>query len=117
MSAAGKFTLFVAYVVCSVAGLAILRSFLPAISARATPGARIVTWLILGAGLYLASFAAWLLILRSVQLSIAYPAAVGLTICGTTAIAPLLLHERLRLDQLAGIALVLLGVFLILRRS
>jgi multidrug transporter EmrE-like cation transporter len=116
-----QIVLFAAYVVASVSGLAILRHFLPQIALplnrNSIPSTEARLWLLLGGGLYIFSFALWLLILRATPLVIAYPAAVGLTICGTTAISLVLLGERLHLSQGAGIGLVLLGIVLIFRGS
>ena len=107
-----KFGLFSGYVVASVSGLAILRQFLPRIASplRTRVPIEVRAWLLLGAFLYLLSFALWLLILRTVPLVVAYPVAVGLTICGTTLVGILVLREQLDLRQALGIALVLIGV-------
>jgi len=113
-----KVALFTAYVLSSVSGLAILKSHLarlpfPLRGVWATPG--VLAYLFLGTGLYLASFGLWLAILRSFPLATAYPAAVGLTILGTTAVSLVILRENLRAAQAVGIALILLGAFLTLR--
>jgi multidrug transporter EmrE-like cation transporter len=118
MNVGPKFALFTGYVLSSVSGLAILKSQLARLSfplrgSWATAG--VLRYLILGTGLYLTSFGLWLGILRSVPLATAYPTAVGLTILGTTAVSLVILHEKLRADQAAGIALILLGAFLTLR--
>jgi multidrug transporter EmrE-like cation transporter len=65
--------------------------------------------------LYAISFTVWLVILRSVPLAIAYPAAVGATLCGATAVAVIVLGETIGVSQGAGIALILIGIVLIFR--
>ena len=63
----------------------------------------------------LLSFGLWLLILRSLPLTTAYPAAVGTTLCGTILVSVFILGENLRLSQGAGIALILVGFVLVFR--
>ncbi|PYX63280.1 MAG: hypothetical protein DMG74_17725 [Acidobacteria bacterium] len=119
MTATVKWTLFAGYVVSSVWALPILKNFLPqvALSARrvSLPSLKIVLWLGFGASLYLLSFGLWLLILRSLPLTTAYPAAVGTTLCGTILVSVFILGENLRLSQGAGIALILVGFVLVFR--
>jgi len=116
-----KTILFAAYVVSSVSGLAILKRFLPQVSFplrwAQTGDMGKLGYLGLGAFLYVVSFALWLAILRSFPLITSYPVAVGLTICGTTAVSYLFLGEKLHLDQAAGIVLILLGAILTLRQG
>src|SRR5262245_35021906 len=121
MNNIAKVTLVAVYIAASVAGLATLRHFLPQVQLplnRATlPPAGVRVGLLVGATMYVFSFGLWLLILRAVPLAVAYPAAVGLTICGSTAVSVLLLGERINLIQGTGIALVLVGVMMILRKN
>lgn len=108
---------FGAYTLLSVTGLAILKHFLPQMSLSPRLPIRLVAWLTLGASLYAASFATWLLILRTFPLATAYPISVGLTICGTTIVALLLLGETLRPVQFFGIASILMGIILVTRKA
>ena len=121
MNRIAQIVLFAGYVVASVSGLAILKHFLPQVALpldrNSMPSVDVRLWLLLGGVLYIFSFALWLLILRAMPLAVAYPAAVGLTICGTTAISLLFMGERIHLSQGAGIGLVLLGIVLIFRGS
>jgi multidrug transporter EmrE-like cation transporter len=108
---------FGAYTILSVSGLAILKHYLPQVSLSTRLPMRLAAWLILGASLYAASFATWLLILRSFPLATAYPISVGLTICGTTIVALLVLGETLRPIQFFGIASILMGIILVTRKA
>jgi multidrug transporter EmrE-like cation transporter len=113
----GHILFFGAYTVLSVSGLAILKHFLPELSLSTRLPVRLAAWLTLGAGLYAASFIIWLLILRSFPLATAYPISVGLTICGTTVVALLVLGETLRPVQIFGIASILAGIILVTRKA
>lgn len=117
MSQLWKFFLFSGYVLASVSGLAILRQFLPklAFPLRTRVPIDVRIWLVVGTCLYLMSFALWMLILRTVPLVVAYPVAVGLTICGTTLVGISLLGEQIDLRRALGIAFVLIGVVFISR--
>ena len=75
----------------------------------------VIGLLLLGASLYVASFAVWLVILARHELSSAYPAAIGLTLAFSTLGAVLLLNEALNVARLVGIALIFLGIFLVTR--
>ena len=108
--------LYAAYTLTSVAGLTVVKLYLPA--AFAAHGAGGVVWsqiffVSLGVALYVGSFALWMMILTTNPLSTAYPVAIGLTLVFTTLVAGFLLHENIGLGKLAGIALILLGIILI----
>jgi multidrug transporter EmrE-like cation transporter len=113
----GYILFFGAYTVLSVSGLAILKHFLPELSLSTRLPVRLAVWLTLGACLYAASFITWLLILRSFPLATAYPISVGLTICGTTIVALLVLGETLRPVQIFGIVSILAGIILVTRKT
>ena len=121
MNTIGKVALVSVYIGASVAGLATLRHFLPKVAFPLRwdnlPPVSVRAGLIVGGGLYVFSFGLWLLILRAVPLAVAYPAAVGLTICGSTAVSVLLLGERIHLSQAFGIVLVLLGVMFVVHKT
>jgi len=111
------FLFFGAYTVLSVSGLAILKHFLPQFSFSTRVPVRLAAFLALGASLYAASFVTWLLILRTFPLATAYPIAVGLTICGTTILAVLILGETLGPVQILGIVSIMAGVILLARKA
>ena len=119
MNTLAKTALVGVYITTSAAGLVTLRHFLPRVELPLhwsnLPPADVRLGVLLGGGLYVLSFVLWLLILRAVPLAMAYPAAGGLTICGSTAASVLFLGERIQPSQGVGIALVILGVVLILR--
>jgi multidrug transporter EmrE-like cation transporter len=114
-----KIALFAGYVLFSVAGLIILKRYLPQIAPVrwADVSAASLTWIAFGALLYLASFALWLFILRNVPLSTAYPVAVGLTLCGTTLASLSLLREHIPAGKAVGILLIIGGVIFVSRNS
>lgn len=58
------------------------------------------------------SFLLWIFVLRRLPLSIAYP-MVSLNYVIVTLLAVLVLHERFTLYKLAGLALIMLGVFVL----
>lgn len=115
-----KILLFGFYVLSSVAGLVILKRYLAQTN---TPGSgadvRIgsLTWVAVGAMLYLGSFVLWLLILRCFPLSTAYPLAVGLTLSGTTAVSVFMLRESMPSGKVVGILLIIAGVIFVSRDS
>ena len=108
---------FAFYVIFSVAGLGLLRYFLPLFVPFGANQKSVLGWVVLGGFLYLASFAVWLQIIRTIPLSTAYPLAIGLTLCGTTLVSRLWLHENLSGAKTAGIGLIMAGVLLIARNS
>ena len=65
--------------------------------------------------MYILSFGLWMFILRSMPLAVAYPAAVGATLCGTSIVSVTILGENIRVGQGAGIALIMVGVVLVFR--
>jgi drug/metabolite transporter (DMT)-like permease len=62
--------------------------------------------------LYVVSAAAWIVVLSQAPLSFAFP-FLGLAYVGVTLVAVVYLGERFSLIQWAGLAFVLLGVFLV----
>lgn len=111
--------LFAIYVVTSVAGLTILRRYLPEVSVSGAMFRSLSLahfWIMLGGLLYVASFAVWMLVLRTVPLAQAYTTAVSLTICATVLVARFVLNEPISPQQLLGIVIIIAGVFLVLHR-
>jgi len=112
--------LFVVYTALSVAGVVILRAFLPAlVGAYRSGGAWLPhVWLpTAGAAMYAVSFGCWLAILATTPASRAYPIAVGLTLVGVTLSAVLFLGERVGPMQLAGLVAVFAGIVMISQSS
>lgn len=72
-------------------------------------------WVALGAGMYIAGFLVWMVVLARNELSVVYPIAVGVTLVLSSVAALILLGESLGLLRLAGMACVMLGVVLIVR--
>ena len=103
--------LFLAYVILSVTGLALLKisHATPAILSR-VPMPPPATVFAAGLMLYAVSFAIWAHLLGRIPLSVAYPIAVGATLVATSVLAWMLFDERLTLLKLAGIGLVFLGI-------
>jgi len=120
VSVDSRVPLFIVYTVSSVAGVTILRQFLPQLSFPLCGNIRVsvgpIVWISLGTLLYAASFSVWIGILRSMPLASAYPAAFGLTTLGAALASVFVLHERVNLTQSVGMSLILAGVFLVLRR-
>lgn len=64
--------------------------------------------------LYVLAFAAYMLALRQVPVSIAYPVVTGLTTLVLAVAASVLFSEMLTLKNMTGVSLVLLGSYLLL---
>lgn len=110
--------LFAAYTLFSVAGMVLVKYAIPALKAAAAagtsvfiPGALVAT----GAGLYVAGFALWMVILARTPLTIAYPIAVGLTMAFSTVAAILILGEAMKSQTVVGTLLVFVGIVLLTR--
>jgi drug/metabolite transporter (DMT)-like permease len=111
-----EIALFAAYTASSVIGLLLLKHALPHIGWQTGFSFTAPVLLLgLGACLYIASFAVWLVILARHELSAAYPAAIGLTLAFSTIGAALLLSEPLSPLRLVGIALIFIGILLVTR--
>jgi multidrug transporter EmrE-like cation transporter len=112
-----KTLLFAAYTAMSVTGLILLKIGSPALS-RALAGQ--VGWVPLlqlgtGALLYIGAFAVWVVILSRIELSIAYPVAVGLTLVFLSIGSTLVLNEAIATVRLLGIALIFAGITLVVQ--
>jgi multidrug transporter EmrE-like cation transporter len=110
--------LFVVYAVASIVSMLLIKTWLPALRIAyahdigiAGPG----LFVLAGAGLYAASFLIWMVILARQPLSIAFPSAVGLTLLGSTLAASAVLGEAVTPTRLVGIALILAGLFFVVR--
>lgn len=110
--------LFAVYTVASVAGLLLLKAHMAAAVQAIRDGIVVridVVLVVVGAGLYVLSFLVWLVILSRLELSVAYPIAIGLTLVCSTIAATVLLGEAISPTRAAGIGIVFLGVWLITR--
>jgi multidrug transporter EmrE-like cation transporter len=108
--------LFAAYTFFSVAGLLLLKNWMPLARAEIVDG----RWLtvealgaVAGASSYIASFLIWLVILYRVPVSRAYPVAIGLTLTFTALGSRFILGETLALTHVVGIVTVFAGVVLL----
>lgn len=111
--------LFLGYTISSVAGLIILKHAVGRVSfAAGSPWVLSdLGMLLAGAVLYVGGFALWLLVLARVELSVAYPIAVGLTLVFTTLASTLLFSEVVTTFRLVGIVLVFIGIVVITRSA
>lgn len=66
-------------------------------------------WVLLGYVLYFGAFLAWMTIIRSTEISRAYPMSALLYVCSLVA-AVVLFHEHVTLIRLVGLATVVTGV-------
>ncbi len=93
---------FIIYVFLSCFGLYLI---------KAAPHWRSVVF-IGGFGLYTAGALLWLVLLRHLPLSFAFPVAAGALIIGTMTTGRILLGENISTPQIAGAALILIGIAL-----
>jgi len=109
--------LFAAYTAMSVIGLVLMRLGLPVISRDGFDQSSWTTFLEIGAGatLYLGAFAVWLVILSRIELSVAYPVAIGLTLVFVSLSGATLLRESIDFGRILGIVLILAGISVLAR--
>ena len=111
--------LFAAQILASVIGLVVAKQWLPRLHDAWTQGRSLFDPLAmvgLGASLYALSFALWLLILSRIDLTIAYPVAVAMTMLLTACGAVLFLGETMTLLKTTGMLLVCIGVVCLVMR-
>lgn len=72
---------------------------------------------VIGAFCYGLSFAIWMILVRMLPLSLAFPIATGIIIISTQIIGFYFLHEPIGAVHLTGIALVLAGVGILFVQS
>lgn len=106
------------YTVMSVLGLLLLKLGAPAI--RAGGGLAALGWtpivqVLAGMALYIGAFLLWLVILSRMELSVAYPVAIGLTLVFLSVASVIVLNESITPVHLAGIVLILIGIVLVTR--
>lgn len=73
-------------------------------------------YIVLGLGFYVISVVAWLIGLSRVDVSVAYP-LLSLGYIVTTVLAYFILHEQISVARIAGIMIILIGVFLVTRSA
>ena len=110
-----NFMLMAVYTIASVSGLLLLKTGLAGLRAALTSAGSWVPLSQVGGGglLYVISFGLWMVILNRIDLSVAYPIAIGLTLTFLTASSVLLFGEVLSALRLGGIVLVFLGVVMV----
>ena len=64
---------------------------------------------------YVASLAFYILVLKEIDLSIAYPISVSCTIIVVTVVSSFLLKETISINQIIGGAIIALGIFVLTR--
>jgi multidrug transporter EmrE-like cation transporter len=112
--------LYAAYTLCSVAGVVLIKHAAPLLkSALSSGGALLNPGLLVGLGatMYVAGFAVWMLILSREPLTVAYPTAVGLTMLFSSILAIVLLRESVSWSMVVGAVLVLVGIALLARSA
>jgi len=109
-------TLFAAYTFLSVAGLLLIKRWLPTAKIFLQEGSvsSPSIWLAaLGALAYLAGFLCWMVLLTRMPLGVAYPLAVGATLLLSVLAGAAFFGERLTSVQLIGSGLVMTGIALL----
>ncbi|WP_018701284.1 EamA family transporter [Amorphus coralli] len=109
--------LFLGYTLGSVCGLVLLKTHL-GLARDALNGT--LHWgplffVGLGAALYICGFLLWLGILSRMELSIAYPIAIGLTLVFSSLASWFLLSEPISLVRIMGTLLIFVGIVVIAR--
>lgn len=108
--------LFAGYTVLSVTGLVTVKKWLPAAQSSISHGQWVSTpvwWAAGGAFAYIVSFLLWMGFVTRAPLSVAYPIAVGTTLCLTVLASLIIFNERPTGVQLVGCIVVLLGIMMI----
>ena len=108
--------LFSFYAVTSVGGLILLKAWLPGAAAAFLDGrwlAPELAFAVVGATLYVISFACWLAILIRAPLSWAFPLAFGITALGSSLAGAAMFGEGFTVLRTAGVLAILAGVTLL----
>lgn len=120
MSIRGIVIIYLGYTVVSVAGLIMIKYASTDFGETLSSGVLDRTKLILfglGVVLYGCSFMIWLMILRNLPLSTAFPVAIGLTLLFSTIAAFLILKESIGMLKVVGMFFIFFGIILIFRDS
>ncbi len=109
--------LFATYAIVNVLSVALLKFNLAraAASLRVDPDWAALSATGVGGTLYIGSFVLWLVLLARLELTLAYPIAVGLTLAGTSVVGVYVLGEALSLGRIIGLLLILAGVIAVSR--
>lgn len=109
--------LFAGYTIGSVAGLMLLKQNLAVAFESINGDLDVRAWLSVagGAALYICGFALWLIILTRMDLSVAYPIVVSVTLVFTSIGSWLWLGEDITPLRIAGLVLVFLGIIALVR--
>ena len=114
----GIVLLFAAFTTCTSSGLLLFKYGWPGFQDAYASGhllTRSAILVVVGAALYAISFLLWLLIVSRLDLTVAYPVAIGLSLVAITAGAAFVLGEPLTIARVSGAALILAGIALIVR--
>jgi multidrug transporter EmrE-like cation transporter len=101
-----------------VVGVLLLKANIPAATSAVRQSHYVsspVGLIALGGAFYASSFLCWLFILNRTPVARAYPIAIGITMALTTLGAVAVLSERLSLRDIAGIAIIFIGVVVLAR--
>lgn len=110
--------MFTGYALLSVAGVVLVKRWLPEARSAVAAGELMsapVVGAAAGAASYCISFLLWMFVLTKAPLGVAYPIAIGTTLVLVLFASAIVFSERLGLAQLVGVGLVLLGITLIAR--
>ena len=108
-----NYLLYAIQALISAAGVLILRDSLNGFQLRYfTTSSREAIPIIFGIFLYALSFILFLIILSKVNVSIAYPVTIGLTLVFTLVGARIFLHESLSIRGMLGISMIIVGILL-----
>ena len=107
-----KFILLIFYVILSISGLSLIKIFLDNSTLDInTIFSQIVNpYFLTGITLYGAGFLIWIIILKFMPLSTAFPLASGILIVGTQISGFFLLHEQVNLRHITGLLLLIAGI-------
>ena len=114
----GIVVIFAAFTACTSSGLLLFKYGWPGFQEAYASGhwlTRSSMLVVVGATLYAISFLLWLLIVSRLDLTVAYPVAIGLSLVAITAGAAFLLGEPLTITRVSGAALILAGIALIVQ--
>jgi len=107
--------LFVVYCVTNATALLVMKRWIDDAYLSFVTGSHLgpLLFFLGGAVLYVVSFSLWVVILARNDLSLAFPIAVSATLVLTTVLGVLTLGETLMPMRIAGIAIILIGIWLV----
>jgi len=110
--------LFIAFAFATSAGLLLVKVWIPEAQLAWQEGQRYSRPLLMvaaGAGLYIASFGIWMVIVARMSLTIAYPIAIGAALVVLTLGARIFLGEAVTPIKIVGTLLVFAGIVALTR--